>query len=84
MSGNYWRHPIVGYVTNFGYVYCTAHGVDQPGALGEKCGKVHVVDVALRDNGLPGTCDWPGCGAAIPVGGKPTEYVDVSLQANRR
>lgn len=84
----YWRHPIVGYYTNFGYFYCTAHGVEQPGALGEKCNKPHVVEGSVRgDDGWDGTpegkCDWPGCTYVVPPRGKPTEYVDTSLMENR-
>lgn len=83
MSG-YWRPPVVGWTTNLGYVYCTAHGVEQPGALGVKAGVAHVVVHAIDDSGHAGErCDWPGCGATIPTGGKPTEWVDLSLHVNR-
>jgi hypothetical protein len=61
-----YRHPIVGYVTNFGYCYCTAHGVEQPGMLGTKTSKnvPHAVTDILRDgcNGM--TCDT--CGITLP------------------
>jgi hypothetical protein len=80
----YYRAPVVGYCTNFGYAYCTAHGVEAPGALGEKCGKPHVVERVVRgDDGWDGTaCDWPGCKALFPPRTKCTEYVDTSLHSN--
>jgi len=90
MSGNYWRHPVVGYCTNFGQVYCTCHGVEQPGTLGDKligdypARRVpHKVERIIRgDDGWDGTpCEWPGCGNVIPPRGKATEFVNGSLQA---
>lgn len=82
---NYYRHPIIGYVTNFGYVYCTAHGVEEPGTLGTKTNyKVsHVVEKPIRD-GWDGTpCDWPGCEVVMKtVPSSEYEYVDMSLQEN--
>jgi len=52
------------HVTNFGYVYCTSHGVDRPGVLSERCGAPHVVQATI-DEGSCGTnsqCSWPACG----------------------
>lgn len=84
MSG-YYRHPVVAYMTNLGYTYCTGHGVSEPGVLGEKCGKPHVIERVVRgDDGWDGTpCDWPGCTAVVPPRGKPTEYVYLPLHESR-
>lgn len=80
----YYRHPVVGFATNFGYFYCPKHGVDKPGALGEKAGKPHEIVMTVRgDDGWEGTyCDWPSCKDRVPPQGKPTEYVDESLHSN--
>jgi hypothetical protein len=82
---NYYRHPIVGYASNFGYTYCTAHGAENPGVLGTKTSKniPHTVE-PIRDPGFGNMpCDWPGCGAVIQrVPSSQYEYVDASLQEN--
>jgi hypothetical protein len=79
---NYYQHPVIGYVTNFGHVYCTAHEAEKPGALGTRTSRnvPHVVDKPIRD-GWDGTpCEWPGCRTVMKtVKMSGYEYVSTSL-----
>ena len=78
MSG-YWTHPVVGYVTNLGNVYCASHNPTEPGVLR----KEHAPFTEIRDGWKGTPCDWPGCTATMPqVGMADYVHVDLSLHSN--
>jgi len=58
-----WCHPIVGFVSNLGYLYCVKHKDEEfPHKVP---GHTHKIDVAVREGYEGETCDWPLCGVVI-------------------